>query len=95
MPEKSLFKPSLFRIRWDHHGVDSELTAVASCDDQTVTVTFPGKQTATIDVVAARATHIMLNHISYCVLEPDGPLMLEIEAQAPDGGWHCVYKKLP
>ena len=94
MPEKPPFKPNVFRIRWEYNGAESELLATANREDQTVTVTFPGNQTATMDVVAARVTQVMLNHVAYCVLEPDGPLLPEIEAQGPRGGWHEVYRPL-
>lgn len=93
MYETAPIEPSLFRIRWEYGGFESELTAVANRDGKTVTVTFPGRQTAVIDVVAARAAQIMLNHISYCVLEPEGPPIPEIEVQGPRGGWHGVYQE--
>lgn len=83
--------PTRFRVQWtDDDGARQEVTATADLAGQTIALHLPGEQTVTVRVVTSRAVQMLLNHITYCVLEPDGP-MLTVEARGPRGAWHPSY----
>ena len=77
-------KPSRFRVRWTDNGVVREVVATAFPIPQTAHVTLPGGG-FTADVVMARAIPMLLSHVVYSVLQPDGPYLL-VEAEY-DGRW--------
>lgn len=79
---------SRYRIRWEADRLGTAAGRVMASADRgrrAVTLTMPGEQVATLDVVAARAASMLLAEVVYGVLEPDGPF-LAIEA-ARGGHW--------
>jgi hypothetical protein len=78
-------KPTRFRIRWRDGNIERQVVVAANRLTETVHCELPGGQGFTADVVAARATQMLLSHIVYSVLEPTGPL-LWIEARQ-NGTW--------
>jgi hypothetical protein len=84
-----------FRIAWEHNGSKAEVVAVTNVDDQTITLRLPDGAQATLDVVTSRAVQMLLNHVTYCVLDPTGPPSFEVQAQGPRGAWHSVLRSGP
>lgn len=74
-----------FRIRWGDERSPATVVARADPAARTATVTLPDGTAFTVDVVAARAIPMLLSHLVFAVLDPEGP-MLTIEARA-GGDW--------
>jgi hypothetical protein len=84
---------TVFRIAWEYQGQTTEVSAVVN-PDNTITLTLPDGQSATVDVPTSRAVQMLLNHITYMVLDPHGPPGFDVQAQGPHGGWHSVYGRI-
>lgn len=84
-----------YRIAWEHKDCTAEVLASVDVDARTITLSMPDGQQATLDVVTSRAVQMLLNHVTYCVLDPSGPPVLQVEAQGLRGGWHAVARTDP
>jgi hypothetical protein len=73
-------QPIRYRIRWVDGGTEYLVVATAHPRVGTVTVELPDAQSFVADVVTARAIPMILSHIVYAVLRPEGPL-LRVEAE--------------
>lgn len=83
---------TMFRIAWQHQGYEAEVIAVTNVDDQVIALRLPDGAQVTLDVVTSRAVQMLLNHVTYCVLDPTGPAGFDVQARGPSGGWHSVLR---
>lgn len=81
-----------YRIRL-HDAKGREVRAVVDRHAQTITVELPDGVRATIDVVTARATYMLLHQAVYTSLEPTGPF-LQLEHNHGDG-WAPAHPTPP
>lgn len=69
-----------YRVRWQETETPRQASAVVDHDTRRITVTTPGGEPFTVDVVAARAVSMILADAVYGALQPDGPLLaLEVD----------------
>jgi hypothetical protein len=65
-----------FRVRWeDANGFERQVTAAANIPDRTVSLALPSGDVVTVDVVTARAVGMLVSHVVYGPLEPEGPYL--------------------
>lgn len=88
-------EPIVYRAAWEYEGQAAQISATANAHDRTITLNLPGGQSVTVDVPTSRAVQMLLNYVTYLVLEPYGPSSFDVQELGPRGGWHSVYETPP
>ncbi len=64
-----------YRIRWEHGEMPQHVCASIDHGSRRVTLRYPDSSPVTVDVVAARATAMILSDAVYRALGPEGPFL--------------------